>query len=38
MAAPPPAPRKNHLPLILGIGGIVLLAVIIVVFFAMRPK
>jgi hypothetical protein len=32
------APRKNNLPLIIGIAGIVLLAVLIVVFFAMRPK
>jgi hypothetical protein len=38
-AAPPQAaPRKNHLPLILGIAGIVLLALLIVLFFAMRPK
>jgi hypothetical protein len=38
-AAPAPAaPRKNHLPLIIGIAGIVLLAVLIVIFFAMRPK
>ena len=38
-AAPaPPAPRKNHLPLILGIAAIVLIAVLVVVFFAMRPK
>jgi len=37
--APAPAPaRKSNLPLILGIVGIVLLAALLIAFFAMRPK
>ncbi len=39
MTAPaPPPPQKNNLPLILGIAAIVVVAIIIVVIFAMRPK
>ena len=37
-AQAPVAPKKSNLPLILGIAGIVVVAVLIVVFFAMRPK
>lgn len=37
--APAPAPaRKSNLPLILGIVGIVVVAALLIVFFAMRPK
>jgi uncharacterized integral membrane protein len=37
--APVPAPaRKSNLPLILGIVGIVVVAALLIVFFAMRPK
>jgi hypothetical protein len=35
--APPPV-RKSNLPLIIGIAAIVLIAVLVVIFFAMRPK
>jgi hypothetical protein len=38
MAQPAAAPRKSKLPLILGIIGIVVVAALIVVFLAMRPK
>ena len=39
MNAPVALPaKKNNLPLILGIGAIVLVALIIVIVFAMRPK
>ncbi len=37
MAAPAP-PRKSNLPLILGIVGIVVVAALVILFFAMRPK
>jgi uncharacterized integral membrane protein len=37
-AQAPVASKKSNLPLILGIVGIVVVAVLIVVFFAMRPK
>jgi len=37
--APAPTPaRKSNLPLILGIVGIVVVAALLIVFFAMRPK
>jgi len=36
--APSPVARKSKLPLILAIAGIVLVVVLLVVFFAMRPK
>jgi hypothetical protein len=39
MTAPaPPLPQKNNLPLILGIAAIVIVAIVIVVIFALRPK
>ena len=37
MAAPAPV-RKSNLPLILGIVGIVVVAALLILFFAMRPK
>jgi hypothetical protein len=37
--APAPAPaRRSNLPLILGMVGIILLAALLILFFAMRPK
>jgi hypothetical protein len=33
-----PVARKSNLPLILGIAGIVVVAALLIVFFAMRPK
>jgi CDP-diglyceride synthetase len=38
MAPAPLAPKKTNLVLILGIVGMVVVAALIVVFFAMRPK
>lgn len=38
MAQSPVAPKKSNLVLILGIVGIIVVAALIVVFFAMRPK
>jgi hypothetical protein len=38
MAQAPVAPKKSNLPLILGIVGIVVVAMLLVVFFVMRPK
>jgi hypothetical protein len=38
MATVPAPAKKNNLPLILGIVGIVLVAALLIVFFAMRPK
>jgi len=38
MAAAPAPAKKTNLPLILGIVGIVLVAALLIVFFAMRPK
>lgn len=38
MATPVAPARKSNLPLILGIVGIVVVAALLIVFFAMRPK
>ena len=38
MAQAPAPARKSNLPLILGIVGIVVVAALLIVFFAMRPK
>jgi hypothetical protein len=38
MAPAPAPPRKSNLPLILGIVGIIVVAALLIVFFAMRPK
>ncbi|MEO8051393.1 MAG: hypothetical protein ABI833_13330 [Acidobacteriota bacterium] len=38
MAAAPGPARKSNLPLILGIVGIVVVAALLIIFFAMRPK
>ncbi|HWE52983.1 MAG TPA: hypothetical protein VG273_24540 [Bryobacteraceae bacterium] len=38
MAPAPAPPRKTNLPLILGIVGIIIVAALLIVFFAMRPK
>jgi subtilase family serine protease len=38
MAPAPAPPRKSNLVLILGIIGIIVVAALLIVFFAMRPK